>query len=270
MPAQRLIRISLTLIVVAIAAFIGKALWDQYMHSAWTRDGRVKADIINIAPDVSGQVEAVLVSDNQLVRKGEVLFRIDTARYQVALAQAEAAIAMQAAGAVVGKRGKPAASTAAQYREAQAELNAVKLNLSRTEVRSPVDGYITNLRVHAGDYAQAGRPALAIVDAHSFWVYGYFEETRIPSLHVNDPVKITLMSGGQVLGGHIESIARAITDRDNTTGSDLLANVNPTFSWVRLAQRIPVRIHLDQVPADVLLTAGMSCTVLVMPKISSP
>lgn len=270
MLAHRHIRILLTVSALFVAAILGKILWDQYMHGAWTRDGRIKADIVNIAPDISGQVAEVAVKDNQLVHKGDVLFRIDATRYKLALAQAEAAMAVHAADAASATPDHHFGSAQALAREAKAELDVMRLNLSHTEVRSPVDGYITNLRVHAGDYAQTGHAALAIVDALSFSVYGYFEETRIPSVHINDRVKITLMSNGQTLDGHVESIARAISDRDNPTGSDLLANVNPTFSWVRLAQRIPVRIQIDQVPDGVLLSAGMTCSLQVQAANPSP
>ncbi|WP_147471865.1 efflux RND transporter periplasmic adaptor subunit, partial [Pseudomonas cichorii] len=147
---------------------------------------------------------------------------------------------------------------------AQARLAAAELNLSRTRVLASVDGYVTNLNVHRGDYARAGEAKMAVVDMNSFWVYGFFEETKLPHVHVNDPAEMQLMSG-EVLKGHVESIARGIYDRDNPQSRELIADVNPTFNWVRLAQRVPVRIHLDQVPDGLLLAAGMTCTVVVAP-----
>jgi len=284
---QTLLRVLITLIVLGAAAFLGNRLWIHYMHEPWTRDGRVQADIINVSADVAGHVVEVLVKDNQLVHKGDLLIRIDPERYRIALLQAEAALQARRADLaqkqrsaerrskvddlVVSNEVREMADTqsqtaAANYQEAQQLVATAKLNLARTEVRAPVDGYVTNLLVHPGDYAQVGRPQLAVVDKDSFWIYGYFEETKIPILHVNDPVSITLMSGTQKLQGHIESISRAIADRDNTTTPELLANVNPTFAWVRLAQRIPVRIYIDKVPDNVLLSAGMTCTVIVNPK----
>jgi len=221
------------------------------------------------------------------VHKGDLLIRIDPERYRIALLQAEAALQARRADLaqkqrsaarrskvddlVVSNEVREMADTQSQTAsaivlEAQQQVATAKLNLARTEVHAPVDGYVTNLLVHPGDYAQVGRPQLAVVDKDSFWIYGYFEETKIPSLHEKDPVTITLMSGTQKLQGHIESISRAIADRDNTTTPELLANVNPTFAWVRLAQRIPVRIHIDKVPDKVLLSAGMTCTVIVNPK----
>lgn len=155
-------------------------------------------------------------------------------------------------------------SAQAQYQQAVAALDAAKLNLERTRVISPVDGYVTNLNVFRGDYAIAGSAKLAIVDSHSFWVYGYFEETKLPHVRLGDAAEMRLMSGG-VLRGHVESISRGIYDRDNPESRELLADVNPTFNWVRLAQRVPVRIKIDAVPDGVLLSAGTTCTVVVTP-----
>jgi multidrug resistance efflux pump len=138
------------------------------------------------------------------------------------------------------------------------------LNLARTRIVAPVDGYVTNLTLRAGDYATAGAAQLALVDSHSFWVYGYFEETKLPYLSVGDPAEMRLLSGA-TLHGHVQSISRGVSDRDNPPGHELLADVNPTFNWVRLAQRVPVRIHIDSVPPGVLLAAGITCTVVIKP-----
>lgn len=286
MKIQYLLRVLITLIVLGAAAVLSNRLWTHYMHAPWTRDGRVQAEIINVSADVAGHVVEVFVKDNQLVHKGDLLIKIDPERYRIALAQAEAVLQSHHADLsqkqrsaerrsnvddlVVSSEVREMADTqsqtaAALYQEAQQQVAAAKLNLARTEVHAPVNGYVTNLLVHPGDYAQVGRPQLAVVDKDSFWIYGYFEETKIPALHANDPVRITLMSGTQTLQGHVESISRAIADRDNTTTPELLANVNPTFSWVRLAQRIPVRIRIDKAPDNVLLSAGMTCTVIVNP-----
>jgi multidrug resistance efflux pump len=107
---------------------------------------------------------------------------------------------------------------------------------------------------------------MALIDSHSFWVYGYFEETKLPKVHVGDRAVVRLMSGGKEIQGHVESLASGIADRDNPTGSDLLADVNPIFTWVRLAQRVPVRVHLDRIPADMKLAMGMTCTVTLQPR----
>jgi RND family efflux transporter MFP subunit len=226
----------------------------------------------------------VPVRENQLVHRGDVLFHIDPERYRIALAQAEAAVSArkfdyelkrreaarraQLSGVVVSSESQDSAAAAASggqalYQEAQAARDTAALNLQRTGVLAPVDGYVTNLDVHPGDYASAGRPLLAVIDSHSFRVNGYFEETKLPALHEGDAVSIHLLSGGPDLRGHIESLARGITDRDNPSGPRLLADVNPTFNWVRLAQRVPVRIALDSVPDGLVLASGMTCTVIV-------
>ncbi|WMR32585.1 HlyD family secretion protein, partial [Metapseudomonas otitidis] len=250
-----------TLLVLLLAVFIGRTLWVNYMDSPWTRDGRVRADIINVAADVSGVVVEVPVADNQRVKKGDLLMRIDPEHYRLAVKQAEAQV--NARKAVLDMRrlsahrraamdeqvvsreslddaSNTALAAEADYQQAQANLEAARLNLARTDVRAPVDGYVTNLTVHAGDYARIGEAKLAVVDEASYWVYGYFEETKLPHIAVGDPAELQLMSGER-LEGHVQSIARAIYDRDNPQSRELVADVNPPFNWVRLAQRVPVR-----------------------------
>jgi RND family efflux transporter MFP subunit len=274
-----------TVAIFAAAIIIGRVLWVHYMDEPWTRDGRVRADVVNVAPDVSGAVVAMPVKDNQFVRKGDLVMEIDPSHYEIAVQQAQATVderktelqmrrddAARRAdmdSEVVSKENRDnaahaAAGAVAQLEQAQAALAAAKLNLQRTRVVAPVDGYITNLNTYRGDYAVAGSARLAIVDSDSFWVYGYFEETKLPHVQVGDKASIVLMSGG-MLQGHVESISRGIYDRDNPESRELLADVNPTFNWVRLAQRVPVRIHIDTVPANVLLSAGTTCTVTLTP-----
>jgi len=331
MNKQSLLRFLLTAAVVVVAALLGHALWKHYLYSPWTRDGRVRADVVRIAPDVPGLVSALKVTDNQFVHKGDVLMVIDQDRYILALQQAEANLAAAEASARAAGAGTAAAEAAiagrksefemysaqaerrlkmgqdsvistedrqnavatahnaeaglqqaqasrnqasagvqvalAAVEQAQVQVNTAKLNLARTEVRAPTDGYITNLDVRVGDYASAGAPRMALIDSHSYYIYGYFEETKLPQLRVGDPVDIRLMSGGTHLKGTITGVARGITDGDNPTGADLLANVNPTFNWVRLAQRVPVRIAIDtsQLPSDMVLAAGMTATIEVKP-----
>ncbi|MGH8505518.1 MAG: efflux RND transporter periplasmic adaptor subunit [Stenotrophobium sp.] len=286
MNLNNALRWLLTAAIFVAALLIGLALWQRYMESPWTRDGRVRADVISLAADVSGLVVALPVRDNQFVRQGDLLMQIDPQRYQLALAEAEAALSARedelklkqreaqrraALGheAVSGEEKESAASVASSseslYRQALAARDLARLNLARTDIRAPIDGYVTNLDVHQGDYASAGRPLLALVDSHSFYVVGYFEETKLQRIRVGNPVRIRLMSGGAELRGHVESLSRGINDRNTTAGRELLADVNPTFNWVRLAQRIPVRIHLDEVPDSVRLVSGMTCTVIVEP-----
>jgi RND family efflux transporter MFP subunit len=285
MTIRNLIGFIATAVIFIVAMLIGRALWIHYMDEPWTRDGRVRANIIDVAPDVSGAVVSLQVADNQFVKKGDVLMQVDPSHYRIAVEQAQAAVAARKAelemrrdeaarradmdSLVVSKESRvnaaqTASSAEAQYQQALAALDAAKLNLARTTVVSPVDGYVTNLSVFRGDYATAGTPKLAIVDSHSFWVYGYFEETKLPHVKVGNQAEIRLMSGG-VLKGHVESISRGIYDRDNPQSRELLADVNPSFNWVRLAQRVPVRIQIDQVPDGVLLSAGTTCTVVVSP-----
>jgi multidrug resistance efflux pump len=331
MNKTSILRFLLTAIVVVVAIVLGHALWKHYLYSPWTRDGRVRADVVQVAPDVSGLVTAVPVKDNQFVHKGDVLMAIDQDRYILALQQAEANLAAAEASARAAGAGTAAAEAAiagrkteyemyqaqarrrlqmpeksviseearqnavATARNAQADLRAAqasrsqasaaaqqalaavqqaqvavdlaRLNLKRTEVRAPVDGYVTNLDVRVGDYAATGAARMALIDSHSYYLYGYFEETKLPQLRVGDPVEIRLMAGGVRLKGSITGIARGITDSDNPTGSNLLADVNPTFNWVRLAQRVPVRIAIDadSLPRGMVLAAGMTATVQVRP-----
>jgi len=279
----RILRFALTALLLLAAVWAGKTAWDRYMESPWTRDGHVKADVINIGADVAGTVTEVHVHDNQLVQKGDILFVIDKERYTSALAQANATLAVQQveknrrsheagrrAGLgsdIVSAESKDNAdyavsSAGAQLEAAQAARKLATLNLERTVVRAPVSGYVTNLNVHVGDFAAVGAAKLALIDSGSYYVVGYFEETKLPQLKPGAKVDMRLMDGA-ALQGHIQSIAHGITDRDATTGRELLADVNPTFNWVRLAQRIPVRIHIDRVPPGQVLVAGATCTVVV-------
>jgi RND family efflux transporter MFP subunit len=283
---KKLFSLIATLTVLALALWLGRILWANYMDTPWTRDGRVRADVINVAADVAGVVVEVPVRDNQVVKKGDVLMLIDPEHYQLAVKQAQALAASRKAtwemrrlnanrradmdNLVISSESREdasniAGSAMADYQLAQAQLEAAELNLKRTRVLSAVDGYVTNLNVHRGDYAKMGESKMAVVDRHSFWVYGFFEETKLPHIREGDSADLQLMSG-ELLKGHVESIARGIYDRDNPQSRDLIADVNPTFNWVRLAQRVPVRIHLDQVPDDLVLAAGITCTVIINPQ----
>jgi multidrug resistance efflux pump len=277
-------RVLITLVIVAAGCAGGYELWDYYMLSPWTRDARVQADVVSVAPDVSGFVDDLRVKDNQFVHKGDVLFILDRERYTRALATAEANVVahkaqMDMRNQEASRRVKlttlaisdearedavlTANSAAAAYQQALADRSTAQLNLDRTIVRAPVNGFVTNLTLDVGQYAAVGAKVMALIDSDSYRVSGFFEETKIPLVNVGEPVEIDLMSGGPPLRGHVESVSRGITDRDNPAGPQLLANVNPTFEWVRLAQRIPVRIHIDDVPAGVLISSGMTCTVVV-------
>ena len=284
-------RLLVTLGMAAAAIVVGLALWDYYMEAPWTRDGRVRADVVGVAPDVSGLVTEVMVEDNQVVERGDVLFRIDPERFTLALRQAEAmvegkkATATQAAAdyarylklsdAAASQQRVEAAQAAdleakAAYGQATADRDLAKLNLERSAVKASVNGRITNMELRPGTYVTTGRGVMALIDGDTLRVEGYFEETKLPRIHVGDRASIRLMGEAGMLTGHVESFAGGIEDRERTAGSNLLASVNPTFAWVRLAQRIPVRIKLDAVADEVRLVSGRTATVAVEPKGETP
>ncbi len=277
-------RLVVTLAMVAAAVAVGLALWDYYMDAPWTRDGRVRADVVEVAPDVSGLVTEVLVEDNQEVKRGDVLFKIDPERFTLALRQAEAMVggkkasAEQAAAdyerysklsdAAVSQQKVELAratdlSAKAAYDQAVADRDLAKLNLARSEVRASVNGRITNMELRPGNYVNTGKGVMALVDSDTLRVEGYFEETKLPRIHVGDRARIHLMGEGTALTGHVESVAGGIEDRERSAGATLLANVNPTFAWVRLAQRIPVRIKLDAEADRRMLVSGRTATVSI-------
>ena len=278
------IRVGITLAMVAVAIFAGSWIWQHYMYSPWTRDARVRAEVVTIAPDVSGWVVELKVRDNQQVKAGDLLMSIDRDRYQAAVEKARAVVDIrrqqlslreheasrrsrlgaQAISAELLENAQINAEMArGEYREAQADLRVAELNLARSEVRAPRDGQITNLVLAQGNYVNAGQAVMALVDTNSFYVQAYFEETKLPRIQVGAPVEVWLMGGDQQIRGEVESISRGITDRNVSPDGQLLADVEPTFNWVRLAQRIPVRIKIDQVPEGMLLSAGMTASVRV-------
>jgi multidrug resistance efflux pump len=277
-----LLQRSITLAAVVIAVFVLRWMWSHYALAPWTRDGRVRADVVSVAPDVSGFVVKVAVHDNQVVRKGDPLFDLDRARYEIALQQAQATVARQRASLAESRRearrndslGQVVSSEVREQSQARmeeataqlqgglADLAAARLNLERTLVLAPVNGIVTNLELRPGNYLTAGRQGLALVDSDSIHIDGYFEETQLARIRTGDRVSVRLMGDAQLLYGQVQSIAPAIFDRERTPTGDLVADINPTFSWVRLAQRVPVRIKLDPGPVDVFLIAGRTATVV--------
>ncbi|KKO15864.1 HlyD family secretion protein [Pseudomonas putida] len=278
------VRTLITLCVVALAVFAGYQLWQYYMLTPWTRDARVRADVVVIAPDVSGWVRELKVRDNQQVKAGDLLMSIDRERFQAAFDQASAvtetrtqqlrlrereaarrtALGPEAISAELRENAQINAAIArGELHEAEAQLQFAKINLARSEVRAPRSGHITNLRLAEGNYVNTGESVMALVDDSTFYIQAYFEETKLPRIRVGDAVKVWLMGAGEPMQGHVESISRGITDRNSNPDSQLLPEVEPTFNWVRLAQRIPVRIRLDQVPEGVTLSAGMTASVQV-------
>ena len=277
-------RVLVTLVVVLVAIVVGWQLWSYYMLEPWTRDGRVRADVVTVAADVSGLVSDVFVHDNQTVTQGQPLFRIDQRRFQYALDQAKASVTSRQVTLDQAKRDlarskslNSIAITAQQVEQSQqttdvaqanlddanASLEVAKLNLERSTIVAPVNGIVTNFNLLPGRYVNAGAGVFALFDSDTFRIEGYFEETKLRRIHIGDKATVKLIGDPHELSGRVESIASGIEDQSRGTSSDLLASVNPTFSWVRLAQRIPVRIKLDSVPAQVLLVTGRTATVSI-------
>lgn len=306
---------ALTLVMLALAIVLGGFAWEYYTRAPWTRDARVRADVVTLSADVGGRIVELPIRDNQFVGKGDLLLRIDPASYELAVlhAQREVDVARATLGlsqaAIVAQQAllkqrrseeqrrrqlksrsaisaeeweqsstDVAVAAANLLREqsnlvlaqtnvqlADAALKQARLDLERTRVLAPVSGYVTNLQTREGDYAHAGVPLLALVDRDSFYVSGYFEETKLPGIRVGSRARVELMSGER-FDGRVQSIAHAITDRENAEGSRLLANINPSYTWVKLAQRIPVRIAIDPAYRQRnTLRAGVTATIRVLP-----
>jgi RND family efflux transporter MFP subunit len=278
-----ILRVLVTATIVIAALIAAHWLWIHYQVEPRTRDGRVRADFVPIAPDVSGLVTSIAVHDNQAVHIGDTLFVIDRARYVLALADARERVANERAQLAEAEREDrrnvnlaDLASTEsreqsssrvevlrAALNQANTAVDLAKLNLDRTVVKASVNGTVTDLNLRPGSYYAAGRPALTLIDSDSFYVVAYFEETKLPRIHVGDPAHVQLMGETRILSGRVESITSGIEDRERTPDANLLPNVNPTFNWVRLAQRIPVRIALDTKPDDILLIMGRTVSVEV-------
>ena len=283
---HNLLRSIATLLVLLVILAAIYALWIRYQVEPVTRDGKVRADMVPVAADVSGLVTEVRVADNGEVKRGDVLFVIDRPRYRIALEQAQAALASQQAALAQAVREDRrnramtdviAAEAIEQGRARVEELRAAigqaiaardlaRFNLERTIVRAPVDGTVSNVSLQPGVYLTAGKPALALVYTRSMRVEGYFEETKLPAIRVGDPASVYLMGVADEIKGHVESIAGGVEDRERAGADGQLANVNPSFTWVRLAQRIPVRIAIDAIPANVRMVPGQTATVVVHPR----
>ena len=325
--ARKIVRPLVTLLIAILAIFAIVHLWNYYNSAPWTRDGRVRGDVVQVSSDVSGLVTEVLVQDNQTVKKGQPLFRIDIARQQLDveqarsdLAKAKAGLAQAEANAIAAKANleKSRANTqlaeknatrysnlmdgaiskqeqdqmyatrdqskaedaqmAAAIEQAQATikqqhalievsqsaLNLALLNLKRSEVVAPADGTLSNFGLRVGNYVKIGDAVAALVDREQLYVVGYFEETKLNHIHIGDKATIQLMGDSQKIRGHVQGIASGIEDRERSSSSSLLANVNPTFTWVRLAQRVPVKIVLDETPKNALaFVAGRTATVRI-------
>src|SRR6266851_5275203 len=250
---RRALPFLVTAIAVAVAGMLGTAMWNAHM--------------------------------------GDLLMVIDQTNYKIAVSLAEASAQQALVNAQnTGKQSwrrqqlstlavtveeqqnfqTNAIATQAQYQQAQANLAQARVNFQRTEIRSPVNGWVTNLLTQRGDYVNVGSTVVSLVDADSFWIDGYFEETSVARIREGDPSVVRLMGYSQTVRGHVGSIARGINVANAQPNGQGLANVNPIFTWVRLAQRIPVRIHIDEVPEGVALAAGMTATVQIDPRPRQP
>jgi multidrug resistance efflux pump len=280
----RATRVAATLALLIFAVILGVRAFRAYEYTPWTRDGRISAFVIDSASEVPGSVVEVIVKDNQFVHAGDLLYKIDSRDYEAAVrrthAELDAARAqLERAKADLAikeeeERGQAASkldvivtrasvqTNAAIIESAQAALYKAQIDLERCEIRSPVNGYVTNLTVRAGNFAVAGQRQMSVIDADSYWISGYFEETRLRSIHVGDTARAVLMGyPDDTLLGHVDSINSGIADTNTAPNPQGLPQVNPVFTWVRLAQRIPVRIHIDGVPQGVHLAVGETCTI---------
>lgn len=280
-----LMRWSVTAFLVLAAALVALWLWNRYETAPWTRDGHVYAEVVRVSPDISGLVTEVAVHDNQRVQKGQLLFVVDRPRYTDALAQADAAIASaratleqarrvarrdRALGDLVATEAREeddarVQTSRAALNEALAARSTAQLNRDRTAVIASVNGYVTNLSLRPGDYLSAGTQALAMIDLDSIRIEAYLEETKLRHIEVGNQARIRLMGDEDEMTGHVQSIAGGIADDQRSNTPNLLPAINPTFTWVRLAQRIPVRIHVDRMPPGTRLILGRTATVTILP-----
>lgn len=280
----KLAKTAATFTVMLAAGLAGFVIWQYYVASPWTRDGRTRVQVANIAPQVSGQIVKLEVVDNQFVHKDDLLYVIDPFDFRIAVANAQATLQMRAADLVTKRLqaqrrlaltadstsveekqvySNNAAQAEAAFRSAQAQLAQAEVNLERTSVRSPVNGTVTNLQMRVGNYASEGMTNLSVTDADSYWVDGYFEETKLAYVCIGEPAHAKLMGFATPIDGVVETITRGISTADAASSTQGLPNVNPVYTWVRLAQRIPVRIRITHVPSDIPLVAGMTATVML-------
>lgn len=282
----KIVPVVVTLGAVAAAVPSARKTWDLYMAMPWTRDGAVRTYVVTLAPEVAGRIVELPIADNMLVRKDQLLTVIDPTDYAIAVKLAEAAADRERANAdnleVEAQRrqrlsrlatsveeqqtyASKAIGAQAAYRQASANLEQARVNLKRTHIYSPVNGYVTNLLARTGDYASIGRNLVSIVDVDSFWIDAYFEETSLQAIADGAPARVKLMGYAEEIRGHVGGVARGIDVANARAGQRGLASVNPIFTWVRLAQRVPVRAEIDHVPAGIRLVQGMTATVEVLP-----
>lgn len=286
---NKLLRIGLTTIVVLIAVGFIFFRYQEYIDNPWTRDGQVCALVIQVTPRVSGPIINLPIKDNQFIKTGDLLFEIDPRTFEAVVKQARADLQQARVnvdeardelirGEKIRKKDKGAMSEQDYisrkntFRAAEAtalskqnSLETALLNLEFTQVRASVNGYITNLNLQLGSQAVTNQPALALVDTNSFWIHGFFKENYIEGIHTGNRAIVTLMTYPDTpLEGRVDSIGWGIAQQDGSTGYNLLPTISPTFEWIRLAQRVPVRIHLTNVPEQIKLRVGSTASVLVV------
>ena len=282
--ARTMLKTVATLLILTIAVLAALIIWDVYVAAPWTRDGSVRVQVASVAPQVSGQITEIRVVDNQFVHRGDVLYVIDPFDFQVALDTKKAQRRQRAADVQVKRvqaerrahltdlattpeeqqqYAGSATQAQAAFDAAQAEVDQADINLQRTQVRSPVNGYVTNLLLRVGDYAVAGTTNISVIDADSYWIDGYFEETKMAHICIGDRAEAKLMGYRDPIVGQVETVTRGISVSNAAPSTQGLPNVNPVYTWVRLAQRVPVRIQITHVPAFVPLVSGMTATVTI-------
>lgn len=273
-----------TLAIAMVAILVAIVTWQSYVLGPWTRNGSVRVQVANVAPQVSGQIIGLHVRDNQYVKQGDLLYVIDPYDFEVALQTSKARVAQAAADLelkeIESKRRQSlsalavskeeqqiyaasAAAAKAAFDAAQQQQAKAEQDLKRTKITSPVTGYVTNLLLRIGDFAVAGNSNISVIDSESYWIDGYFEETKMGRICVNDRVEAQLMGYSAPIIGSVETVTRGISVSNATAGVQGLPNVDPIYTWVRLAQRVPVRIAIEEVPSGVPLVSGMTATVTV-------
>ncbi|MGY6027637.1 p-hydroxybenzoic acid efflux pump subunit AaeA [Phytobacter sp. AG2a] len=283
---RNLSRTAITVVLVILAFIAIFRAWVYYTESPWTRDARFSADVVAIAPDVAGLITAVNVHDNELVKANQVLFTIDQPRYQKALEEAEADVSYYQALAnekrrEAGRRNQLGVQAMSreeidqannvlqtvlhQLAKAQATRDLAKLDLERTVIRAPADGWVTNLNVYAGEFITRGSTAVALVKQNSFYVLAYLEETKLEGVRPGYRAEITPLGSNRVLKGTVDSVAAGVTNASSSSDSKGMATIDSNLEWVRLAQRVPVRIHLDEQQGN-LWPAGTTATVVITGK----
>jgi RND family efflux transporter MFP subunit len=280
--ARFLLRRVATAGIAVVAVLVALVTWDQYNAGPWTRDGRVRVQVASVAPEISGKISKLRIVDNEFVHKGDILYVIDPLDFDVALRTNKATLQQRIADLSVKELQSErrrrlsdlsisteqkqvyegsALQAQAAVDSAQQQVREAEINLQRTEVRSPVNGIVTNLLLREGDYAHQGATNVSIIDTDSYWVDGYFEETKLARLCVGDRAEAKLMGYSAPIIGHVATVTRGVSVSNAAPSTQGLPNVDPVYTWVRLAQRVPVRIAIDNVPPGVPLVSGLTATI---------